>query len=75
VWVIHDRVKPAAGQAMSAMPRLQPRFALQNNFAMCQWLTSLPDEYEAYSLRFAKPMAVEVLVQQHRFEIIEGFYL
>jgi hypothetical protein len=33
--VIHDRVEPATGQAMSAIPRLRPIFAVPSNFAMC----------------------------------------
>jgi hypothetical protein len=35
-WVIHDRVEPTAGPAMSPIPRLRSIFAAQQHFAMCQ---------------------------------------
>jgi hypothetical protein len=42
-WVKRDRVEPTAGPAMSAIPRLRPSFALQQNFVMCQMRTDSPE--------------------------------
>jgi hypothetical protein len=36
LWIKRDWGEPTAGSAMSAVPRLRPRFEVQQNFVMCQ---------------------------------------